>query len=61
MIRNKKAHESWDSFPIGTKAYAWWGGFWLKTKKGWQWNGNADTFPAPGDALTVNTPDNSGL
>ncbi len=38
--------------PLGTKAPAIMGGAWLKTERGWQWNGHTKspggTFPRPG-------------
>lgn len=43
----------WTDYPIGTKAKAIGGGYWLKTSKGWSWNGSGSSFPTPGG-------DNSG-
>ena len=34
-------------YPIGTKAQALGGGYWIKNERGWKW-GIDDTFPAPG-------------
>lgn len=33
--------------PLGTKAHAIGGGYWIKTSSGWKWF-SGDTFPAPG-------------
>ena len=37
-----------ENAPIGTRAPAFGGGAWVKTKHGWRWNDNASTFPRPG-------------
>lgn len=40
-----------DLVPLGTKAPAIMGGWWLKMATGWKWNGpggNGGTFPRPG-------------
>jgi len=37
--------------PIGTKAPATSGGYWIKTKRGWVWT-NGATFPCPGGDWT---------
>ena len=37
--------------PIGSKAFAFNGGHWFKTKLGWKWNGpngSGGIFPSPG-------------
>ena len=34
-------------YPIGTKAQAQGGGYWIKNERGWKWCTGA-TFPAPG-------------
>jgi hypothetical protein len=34
-------------YPLGTKAYASGGGYWIKVKLGWKWHSGA-TFPEPG-------------
>ncbi len=52
----KKRDREWRDYPIGTKAHAYNGGAWLRTERGWQWNGHTDwpggTFPTPGgDAI----------
>jgi len=56
-IRLKKDRE-WRDYPLGTKAHAHNGGAWLKTERGWTWNGHTrcpgSTFPTPGaDAFGV--------
>lgn len=38
--------------PIGTKAMASGGGFWMRTAQGWRWNNVASTFPRPGGDWT---------
>ena len=46
----------WDQYPIGTKAKNCIGGWWVRTKRGWNANGG-DTFPGPGgDAMEVMIP-----
>lgn len=46
----------WSDYPIGTKAHAVIGGYWVKTIRGWQWL-NGKTFPTPGgDAIGVSFP-----
>lgn len=37
--------------PIGTKAPAIGGGYWIKTRDGWKWH-NGATFPCPGGDWT---------
>lgn len=51
-----KKDREWRDYPIGTKAHAYNGGAWLKTERGWTWNGHTmfpgRTFQTPGaDAL----------
>lgn len=42
---------NWSEYPIGTKAHAYNGGYWIKTERGWKWC-NGSTFPTPGaDAI----------
>ena len=49
--------KSWSEYPIGTKANAVQGGYWIKTVKGWKWC-TGSTFPRPGaDAISVTLPD----
>ena len=36
-----------EDYPIGTKAMAINGGYWVKVKRGWKWF-NGSTFPRPG-------------
>jgi hypothetical protein len=42
----------WRDYPLGTKAHAYNGGAWLRTERGWTWNGHTrapgSTFPTPG-------------
>lgn len=41
----------WSKYPIDTKAYAFNGGYWIKSTLGWKWF-NGSTFPTPGgDAI----------
>lgn len=48
----KKRDREWRDYPVGTKAHAFHGGAWLRTERGWQWNGHTcspgSTFPTPG-------------
>ena len=37
----------WNEYPIGTRAYAFDGGYWIKVELGWKWCTGA-TFPKPG-------------
>lgn len=38
---------TWEEYPEGTKAFAFGGGHWEKTERGWKWC-TGDTFPSPG-------------
>jgi hypothetical protein len=38
---------SWKDYPLGTKAKAITGGYWIRVERGWKWF-NGDTFPSPG-------------
>lgn len=41
----------WSRYPVGTKAPSTTGGYWFKSKYGWEWNGPhsyAASFPTPG-------------
>lgn len=41
----------WKDYPIGTKAHAFNGGYWIKVPNGWKWC-SGSTFPSPGaDAI----------
>lgn len=41
----------WNEYPLGTKAHAFMGGFWIRVALGWKWCTGA-TFPTPGgDAI----------
>ena len=42
----------WSKYPIGTKAYSIYGGYWIKTPLGWKWSTGA-TFPTPGGAVGI--------
>lgn len=51
-----KRDRQWHEYPVGTKAYSYNGGAWLRTERGWTWNGHTqfpgDTFRTPGaDAI----------
>jgi len=47
----------WSEYPIGTKANAVMGGYWIKTERGWKWC-TGSTFPRPGgDAVSVTLQD----
>lgn len=37
----------WSEYPIGTKAHAFNGGYWIRVPLGWKWCCGA-TFPTPG-------------
>lgn len=54
------ATESLESYPLGTKARAIGGGYWIKVERGWKWCTGA-TFPKPGGDWdgTVSLPDGS--
>ena len=43
-IRREKP---WNEYPIGTKAHAHNGGYWIRMRNGWKWC-TGDTFPTPG-------------
>ena len=46
-----KKDRDWVEYPIGTKAHAYNGGYWIRVKTGWKWHCGA-TFPSPGgDAI----------
>lgn len=48
---------AWSDYPLGTKAHAVMGGYWIKVERGWKWC-NGDTFPTPGaDVLRIELPD----
>ena len=54
--RLARKDRDWRDYQVGTKAHAYTGGAWLRTERGWQWNGHTDwpggTFPTPGaDAI----------
>ena len=38
---------NWSDYPIGTRAYAINGGYWIKVSEGWKWF-NGSVFPTPG-------------
>lgn len=44
-MRNKTLE--WNEYPIGTKVYAFDGGYWIRVETGWKWF-CGDTFPTPG-------------
>ena len=37
----------WSEYPVGTKAYAYNGGHWIRVANGWKWF-CGDIFPTPG-------------
>ena len=37
----------WGKYPVGTKVFSVGGGHWVKTRRGYKWNGGS-TFPTPG-------------
>lgn len=39
--------KEWSKYPLGTKAYAYNGGYWIRVENGWKWH-CGDTFPQPG-------------
>lgn len=47
MKELKRQDRDWSDYPIGTKAHAVMGGYWIKTEGGWKWN-SGSTFPTPG-------------
>ncbi len=50
-------HPAWNIFPVGTKAHAIMGAYWVKTERGWKWFSGA-TFPTPGaDVARIELPD----
>lgn len=42
----------WSDCPIGTKAFAIEGGYWIKTERGWRWREHGGTFPTPGASVS---------
>jgi hypothetical protein len=42
-----KDDKPWETYPIGTKARAIMGGYWIKAQSGWKWFCGS-TFPRPG-------------
>lgn len=42
-----KKDRDWSEYPIGTKAWAVTGGYWIRMTRGWKWC-TGDTFPTPG-------------
>lgn len=46
-----KDKRQWNEYPIGTKAKAIGGGYWVRVKTGWHWPGGS-TFPTPGGDAT---------
>lgn len=56
-----KIDKPWSEYPIGTKAHAVMGGYWIKTERGWKWCTGA-TFPTPGgDAIRVELPTSNSI
>ncbi|MFZ3481848.1 hypothetical protein [Sphingomonas sp. 3-13AW] len=53
----RRVDRPWSEYPLGTKALALMGGHWLRVERGWKWQPNGGTFPAPGgDAFNVVLP-----
>ena len=55
----------WNEYPLGTKAHAIMGGYWIRVQHGWKWC-TGSTFPTPGgDAcgacIELPEPANAGL
>jgi hypothetical protein len=49
--KRKRKDRPWQQYPIGTRAYAYNGGYWVRVAAGWKWC-CGDTFPQPGaDAI----------
>ncbi len=46
-----KANKSLKEYPLGTKAKALMGGYWIKVERGWKWCTGA-TFPTVGGDWT---------
>lgn len=42
---------AWSEYPLGTKAFCIYGGFWEKVDRGWKWC-TGDTFPTPGGSVS---------
>ena len=38
--RRVRKDRDWRDYQVGTKAHAYTGGAWLRTERGWQWNGH---------------------
>ena len=57
-MAKEKRTKDWHKYPLGTKAYAVMGGYWIKKKCGWSWNnGQGGCFPTPGaDAREIELP-----
>jgi hypothetical protein len=50
----------WREYPIGTKAHAFMGGYWVRVEQGWKWHVGS-TFPRPGDdaiGMCIEMPNN---
>jgi len=56
--RKQKADRPWKDYPLGTKACALMGGYWLRVEHGWEWASSGCVFPTPGgDAFDVILPE----
>ena len=42
-----KKDKLWEDYPMGTKAFATCGGYWIKIKAGWQWYTFGGIVPEP--------------
>jgi hypothetical protein len=47
-----RSYRDWASLPIGTKAKALMGGWWIKCPCGWAWNKAGGGFSTPGGDAT---------
>jgi len=49
--KRERKNRPWRDYPIGTRVYAYNGGYWERVTNGWKWY-CGDTFPQPGaDAI----------
>lgn len=43
-----EADRPWLEYPLGTKAHAHTGGYWIRVEYGWQWGSRGGVFSTPG-------------
>jgi len=43
----RRVRKAWCEYPLGTKAYHYGGGHWVRVEHGWKWC-SGSTFPTPG-------------